>query len=135
MDTATADKDAFAPARRCFEEMLSWLEGTESASMSHAEMEDQMARRGREVQRLAFQDHLDLRALRERRVDVADTNGIAHSNVEPGHHRQLSTVMGTVTVERLAYRHPGTSNLCPADAVLNLPDQLHSHGLRRLAAI
>ncbi|PZR83140.1 MAG: ISKra4 family transposase [Candidatus Aeolococcus gillhamiae] len=115
--------------------MLSWLEGTESASMSHAELEDHMARRGREVQRLAFQDHLDLRALRERRVEVAATNGVVHSNVEPGHHRQLSTVMGTVTVERLAYRHPGTPNLCPADAALNLPDQLHSHGLRRLAAI
>ncbi len=130
-----ASNDAFASARRCFEEMLSWLEGTESASMSHSELEYQITRRGREAQRLAFQDHLELRALREQRVEVTDVNSVAHPNVEPGHRRQLSTVMGIVSVERLAYRHPGASNLYPADAALNLPDQLHSHGLRRLAAI
>jgi hypothetical protein len=52
-----------------------------------------------------------------------------------GHARQLSTVVGTVKVERLAYRHLASQNLHPADAALNLPDQLHSHGLRRLAAV
>ena len=36
---------------------------------------------------------------------------------------------------RLAYRHRGAANLYPADAVLNLPEELHSHGLRELAAI
>lgn len=35
---------------------------------------------------------------------------------------------------RLAYRAPGQGNLHPADAVVNLPVQKHSHGLRRLAA-
>jgi len=40
-----------------------------------------------------------------------------------------------VGVSRLAYRHLGASNLHPADAALNLPAELHSHGLRRLAAI
>jgi hypothetical protein len=43
--------------------------------------------------------------------------------------------VGTVTVERLAYRHGAASNLHPADATLNLPAELHSHSLRRLAAI
>ena len=31
--------DAFACARACFEGMLSWLEGPEAASLSHAELE------------------------------------------------------------------------------------------------
>ncbi|MGH9223023.1 MAG: ISKra4 family transposase, partial [Acidimicrobiales bacterium] len=135
MDAAVAEADAFARARGYFEEMLGWLEGTESAQMSHAELEDEMLCRGRELQRLAFQDHLDLRALRERRVEVVDASGVAHSAVEAGHNRRLSTVVGAVDVERLAYRQRGSSNLCPADAALNLPDQLHSHGLRRLAAV
>ena len=127
--------NTFAPTRQSFEEMLCWMEGTESARLTHAELEDQVQRRGREVQRLMFQDHLDLRALREQRVGVVDTEGNVHASVEPGHRRQLATVMGTVNVERLAYRHLGVSNLHPGDAALNLPAERHSHGLRRLAAI
>ena len=135
MLSAHAQADAFAAARNSFEEVLCWLEGTESAALTHAELEDQVERRGREVQRLMFQDHLDLRALREERVRVIDAEKVVHANVEPCHSRQLATVVGTVSVSRLAYRHPGASNLYPADAALNLPVELHSHGLRRLAAI
>ena len=130
-----ADKDTFTQARGCFEEMLDWLEGRESAQLSHADLEDEIVHRGREAQRLAFQDHLDLRALRERRVAVVDADGVVHGAVETAHRRQLQTVVGAVGVERLAYRHVGSANLQPADAALNLPDQLHSHGLRRLAAV
>lgn len=135
MPAARTETDAFAAARSNFEEMVCWLEGTGSACLTHAELEDQVERRGRQVQRSMFQDHLDLRALREQRVGAVDAEGIVHTNVEPGHHRHLSTVVGTVNVERLAYRHLGASNLHPADAALNLPTELHSHGLRRLAAI
>lgn len=135
MVTAHEGTDAFAAARSNFEQMLCWLEGTESAALTHAELEDQVERRGREVQRLMLQDHLDLRALREERVRVVDSEEIVHAHVEPGHGRHLSTVVGTVSVSRLAYRHLGASNLHPADAALNLPTELHSHGLRRLAAI
>ena len=130
-----ANEDAFTKARGCFEEMLGFLGGSESAQLSHADLEDEIVRRGRETQRLAFQDHLDLRALRERRTEVVDAHGVAHRAVEAGHARQLHTVVGAVGVERLAYRHVASANLHPADAALNLPDQLHSHGLRRLAAI
>ncbi len=135
MVNAQEETDTFAKARSSFEEMLCWLEGTESAALTHAELEDQVERRGREVQRLMLQDHLDLRSLREDRVRVVDAEGIVHANVEPDHGRCLSTVVGTVNVSRLAYRHLGASNLHPADAALNLPTELHSHGLRRLAAI
>lgn len=130
-----ADKDTFDKARGCFEELLDFLEGRESAQLSHADLEDEIVRRGRETQRLALQDHLDLRALREQRVRVVDNDGVVHGAVETDHRRRLQTVVGAVGVERFAYRHVGSSNLQPADAALNLPDQLHSHGLRRLAAV
>jgi hypothetical protein len=35
----------------------------------------------------------------------------------------------------MAYRAPAAANVYPADAALNLPEEKHSHGLRRLAAI
>ncbi len=38
-------------------------------------------------------------------------------------------------MRRIAYRQRGRCNLYPADGMLNLPAEKHSHGLRRLAAI
>jgi hypothetical protein len=66
---------------------------------------------------------------------VAGSDGIARTRAETGHRRQLGTVFGEVTVTRMAYRAPGAANLYPADAALNLPEEKHSHGLRRLAAV
>ncbi len=66
---------------------------------------------------------------------MADAKGVPHRAVERGHERPLATIVGTVSVGRLAYRHRGKVNLYPADAALNLPEELHSHGLRELAAI
>jgi hypothetical protein len=128
--------DPFEGSRACFEELLGWLEGTEAAGLSHAELEEQLERRGRELLRQMLQGQLDLRALREQRADeVSDAEGVRHGSVEAGHRRVLSTIFGTVEVTRLAYRHRGHANLYPADGQLNLPAERHSHGLRRLAAI
>ncbi|MDX2696511.1 hypothetical protein [Streptomyces ipomoeae] len=44
-------------------------------------------------------------------------------------------MFGKVTVVRIAYRGTGVADLRPADAALNLPDAMHSHGLARLTAI
>jgi hypothetical protein len=55
--------------------------------------------------------------------------------VETGHERGLLSVFGKVEVTRLAYRRRGHANLHPADSDLNLPVELHSHGLRRLAVL
>jgi hypothetical protein len=60
---------------------------------------------------------------------------VVRRHVERGHVRGLATVFGQVSVERIVYRAKGGGNLAPADAVLNLPAGLHSHGLRRLAAL
>ncbi len=132
----SAPGDAFGASRESFEDLLAWLEGTEAASLSHAELEDQLDQRGRELLRQMMQGQLDLRAMREQRADeVVDVDGVAHGAVEAGHHRPLMSIFGHVEVERLAYRHRGHANLYPADGQLNLPEELHSHGLRRLAAI
>lgn len=132
---SSPDAEAFGESRACFEDIVGWLDGTEAGSSSHSELEDDLDRRGRELLRRLLQDHLDLRAQREERVEVIDVDGVTRGSVEAGHTRQLATVFGAVTVERLAYRHRGAANLHPADAALNLPEERHSHGLRRLAAV
>ena len=125
----------FGGSRTCFEDIVGWLDGTDAGSMSHSDLEEGLDQRGRELLRRLLQDHLDLRARREERVEVQNVDGVRYGSVEPGHTRQLSTVFGVVSVERLAYRHRGATNLHPADATLNLPEEKHSHGLRRLAAL
>jgi hypothetical protein len=128
-------EDPFDESRASFAELVGWLEGVEAAGLSHAELEDELDQRGRELLRQLFQGQLDLRAVREQRAEVNDADGVRHGAVEAGHTRPLGTIFGTVTVARLAYRHRGHANLYPADGRLNLPQQRHSHGLRRLAAI
>ena len=126
----------FDASRECFEEALGWLEGNDAAALTHGELEDQLDCRGRELLRRMCQDHLTGRAATERRLEVVrDAEAVTHRAVETGHRRPLATIFGEVDVERLAYRHRGHPNLYPADAVLNLPAERHSHGLRRLAAI
>lgn len=127
---------AFDASRECFEDALGWLAGPDATALTHAELEDQLDCRGRELLRRMCQDHLTVRAATETRLEVVcDAEAVTHGAVETGHRRPLATIFGEVEVERLAYRHRGHPNLYPADAVLNLPAERHSHGLRRLAAV
>ncbi len=119
-----------------FDTVVAFLDGDEAAGMEHAELEDQLQERSRQLFCRLFQDHLDRRAQREQRLEmVCDAGGVHRPNVETGHRRGLATVFGEIAVTRLAYRHRGRPNLHPTDAALNLPDEKHSHGLRRLAAV
>jgi hypothetical protein len=127
---------AFASSQEQFQSLVSFLDGTDAAGLSHAELEERLQVDGRELLRRLLDDHLALRALRERRLErVVGDEEVVRGRVESGHARALETVFGTVSVERLAYRAPGVGNLHPADAALNLPVERHSHGLRKLAAL
>ena len=134
--TDGAEHEAFAASQALFDTVVEFLDGVTAAGMEHAELEDRLQDRSRQLFCQLFQDHLDRRARREQRLDeVTDVDGVGRPNVEAAHRRGLTTVFGPVEVERLAYRFPGRANLHPADAALNLPVERHSHGLRRLAAI
>jgi hypothetical protein len=133
---ASACRDeVFAAAREQYAEVEEWLSG-EAAGLQHADLEEQLETRGRELLRRLFQGHLDLLAAREeRRADVAGEDGVARTRADRGRARPLVTVFGQVTVSRIAYRSPGRPNVHLLDAVLNLPAEKHSHGLRKLAAV
>lgn len=135
MSTAAAEPVAFAASQDCFASIQDWLDGADSSELDHGELEAQLDTRGRELLRQLLQDHLALRAVREERIVVHDNDGTRRTRTEAGHARVLATIFGEVTVTRLAYRAVGQANLHPADAVLNLPVEKHSHGLRQLAAI
>ena len=127
---------AFDRSRERFESVVGFLHGSQAAGLTHSELETRLSVDARELIRVLYQDHLDLRTTREVRLPVlTDAAGICRGAVERGHRRPLQTVFGAVNVDRLAYRHRGEANLYPADAALNLPTEVHSHGLRELAAV
>jgi hypothetical protein len=131
-----ADQEQFAQARAFFAGIEEWLSGPVAAGLTHAELEEQVDARGRELLRRMYQDHLDLRAAREQRQEkVTGADGVARTRAETGHTRPLATVFGQVTVTRIAYRAAGAANVYPADAALSLPEEKHSHGLRRHAVV
>src|SRR5438046_6730732 len=129
-------QDAFDASRARFDEVCSFLAAPDAMGLTHGQLEARLAVDVRDLVPQLLQDHLDLRGAREERLgDVVDEKGVSRRAVEPGHRRPLQTIFGTVTVTRFAYRRRGEENLYPADAALNLPQEVHSHGLRQLAAI
>jgi hypothetical protein len=133
---APARDDAFAESRECFRELEDWLASEEAAGLQHADLEEQLDVRGRELLRRLFQNRLDVSAAREvRRYDVAGEDGVVRTRAERGRTRPLMTKFGQVSVSRIAYRSPGRANVHLLDAALNLPEEKHSHGLRKLTAV
>src|SRR5512136_370381 len=125
----------FAAAEEKFGELVARLRTEESRRMTHSELETLIAVEGREIHRRLLQGHLDLRASEEQvEASVQGADG-----VERTHHRRrargLLTVFGLVTAIRMTYGARRHGSLSPLDASLNLPEELHSHGLRRLAAV
>ncbi len=138
---AAATTDPFAASRSVFDALIVELDAEPAARLGRAELEELLELRGRELLRQLFQDHLELRRLREELAvaahpaAVTGADGVTRRAVETGHQRLLATIFGTVTVGRCAWRAQGRRNVYPADAALRLPRLRHSHGLQRLAAL
>jgi hypothetical protein len=80
----TDDSDAFAASRAAFDALTVTLGGAQTGRWTHDQVEDHLERHGRELLRLLLQDHLDLRARRERHAvrhrrlgPVTDADGIS----------------------------------------------------------
>src|SRR6266540_3798927 len=117
---AEAATDPFAASRSAFDALALELGAEGAGRLDHAELEDLLELRGREL----LQDHLDLRQVREERAvrvcpaPVTGADGVTRRAVETGHGRQLASIFGTVTVRRCAWRAQGRVNIYPADAAL-----------------
>ncbi|WUU35860.1 ISKra4 family transposase [Streptomyces sp. NBC_00659] len=117
------------------------LSGPEALTATHEQAEADVEAGSRELGRLLLQAHLEWRARHEEdhlsALDPHEWAALAggRSRLGKGHHRQLATVLGLVTVTRCALRGAGMTNLYPADAMLGLPHGRHSLGLRRLAVL
>jgi hypothetical protein len=129
-------EQALARSDERYGSLREWVCGEEATALTHGELEERLQAEGRELLRQLYEDSLQLRAIREQRLEVVvGSDGIVRPHAERDHERTLQTVFGEVRVGRIAYRARGRQNLHPADGLLNLPEEKPSHGLRRLAAI
>ena len=131
-----ASQAGYARSREAFAQAEEWLAGPQAAGLGLAGLEEELAVRGREIQRRLLQDHLFARAAAEPRLAaVTGPDGIARTWAERGHQVGLSTVFGLVRAPRIAYRARRAPNVYPADELLGLPAGKHSPGLAKMVAV
>lgn len=100
---AQADDACFAQ----FGKIRDFLAGEAASALEHSELESYVRSEGLELLRLLLQDHFDLRAAKEARVEgVSAADGVEHRAVEAGHERQL--------VHRRRHGHRRAVRLPPA---------------------
>ena len=132
MSTATLSADP-SPALIEFSRLESWLASSDTLQLPLHHIEQQQQDKGREVQRLLLQEHLQHRgdgdvgsALKLQRADGEVL--YSHRRLRT---RSLTTIFGTVEFTRMGYSRPGAASIFPLDKALALPSRSFSYELQR----
>src|SRR6202050_5508962 len=133
MNTATTSPLNPSPAAVEFALLQSWLASSSTLSLPLHHIESQQADKGREVQRLLLQNHLQQRGAGDvgpaLRVQTAAEERI-YSRRRLGT-RSLTPVFGTVELVRMGYSRAGAPSIFPLDKALALPARSFSYELQR----
>ena len=133
MNTATTLPVNPSPAAVEFALLQSWLASSSTLRLPLHHIESQQADRGREVQRLLLQNHLQQRGTGDvgpaLRVPTAGEERL-YSHRRLGT-RRLTTVFGAVELVRMGYSRPGLPSIFPLDQALALPARSFSYELQR----
>lgn len=114
-------------------QLIDYLRSPSGRQLDHAELEVAINARGRELLRVLMQAQIDSRGQGAAVGPVQGADVVARGQRRL-HERGLSTMFGEIRVKRLGYGAPGVESLHPLDAELNLPKEVYSLGVRRLAA-
>jgi hypothetical protein len=133
MTAATFTSSGATAAAAEFALLQSWLASGSALQLPLHQIERQQQNRGREVQRLLLQAHLQQRgngdvgpALYLQQQD----RELAYSHRRLGT-RSLTTVFGTVELLRMGYSRRGAPGIFPLDQALALPARSFSYELQR----
>src|SRR5438552_10761608 len=120
-------------ANRAFHDLEQWLASPATQASPLHLVEQQQDLKGREVQRLLLQAHVDLRG----RGDVGPSLCVAlgdsislftHRRLQE---RTLKTVFGEIKIDRMAYSRQGQDIIHPLDESLQLPERSFSYELQK----
>jgi hypothetical protein len=122
----------FSVSRQKFELLVRRLSDEDTSRLDHSELEALVDQDGREILRQLYQDHLDLRAVQEQKLEsVQGSDGQYRKHRREGETKNLRVIFGDVEVSRISYEGREMSGLRPLDAALNLPVGLYSYGVQR----
>jgi hypothetical protein len=133
MATATTFPAATTPAFIEFSQLESWLASSAALQLPLHQIELQQHAKGREVQRLLLQAHLQHRG----NGDVGLALQLEQPDGEVSYSRRrlstrsITTVFGTVELVRMAYSRPSARSIFPLDKALALPARSFSYELQR----
>ena len=133
MDTANPPSTPATPAAVEFALLQAWLASSSTLQLPLHQIESQQQDKGREVQRLLLQAHLQHRGGGDvgPAVRLPGPDGeVLYSHRRLGA-RSLTTVFGTVEIVRMGYSRPGAPSFFPLDQALVLPARSFSYELQR----
>lgn len=120
-------------ANRAFHHLEQWLAspGTQASPLHLVEQQQDL--KGREVQRLLLQSHVDLRGPGDigPSLRVAQGGSISWFTHRRVQRRTLKTVFGEIDIDRMAYRCQGKPSIHPLDESLQLPERSFSYELQK----
>src|SRR5674476_377263 len=133
MTIASSTLSDTTPAALEFALLQSWLASSSALQLPFHQIESQQQGKGREVQRLLLQAHLQHRG--NGNVGPAlclhgSSGDLIYSHRRLGS-RSLTTVFGTVELVRMGYSRPGAPSIFPLDQALVLPARSFSYELQR----
>lgn len=131
---AVAANDFYHSSFEQFYTLTNGLKSPEARAMDFSDLEKKIEKETRELKRRLLQDHLNSRGPGNvgKSVTGSDQCERAHRR---DRERGMTSLFGEVRVSRLGYADHGALSLFPKDAVLNLPEDSFSHGVRKAIAI
>src|SRR5229473_6878259 len=133
MATASPCPSDTTPAAIEFALLQSWLASSGALQLPLHQIESQQQARGREVQRLLLQTHLQQRGNGDvgTALQLQQADGVVLYSHRRLGTRSLTTVFGTVELVRMGYARPGAPSIFPLDQTLALPARSFSYELQR----
>jgi len=120
-------------ASRAFHDLEQWLAspGTQTSPLHLIERQQDL--KGREVQRLLLQSHVDLRGPGDigPSLRVAQGDSVSLFTHRRLQRRTLKTVFGEIDIDRMAYRYRGKPSIHPLDESLQLPERSFSYEIQK----
>jgi hypothetical protein len=122
----------FEKSEQLFQSIATDLQAKTAVAMNHADLERHIGERSRDLMKQLLQDHLDYRGIGEATGPVIGNGGVRRTFPQE-RKRGLATGFGDVVITRLGYSAHGEESLFPRDSELNLPTDLYSYPLQRMA--
>jgi hypothetical protein len=124
---------ATTPAALEFALLEAWLASSRTLQLPLHEIESQQQSKGREVQRLLLQAHIERRGDGDvgQALLVPQQAGSVLYTHRRLRTRSLKTIFGPVEINRMGYSRDGTPSIYPLDHTLALPARSFSYELQR----